>query len=65
MSDKILYINTETGKLITSSGGQLLTKPTISYKAQPIWELHFVQIYTNGTMMPVDLSSRNSLESSH
>lgn len=65
MSDKILYINTETGKFITSTGGQLLNKPTISYKAQPIWELHFVQIGADGTMIPVDLSSRRGLESSH
>ena len=65
MSDKILYINTETGKLITSSGGQLLTKPTISYKAQPIWELHFVQIDADGSLNPVDLSARSGMESSY
>lgn len=65
MSDKILYINTETGKFITSTGGQLLNKPTISYKAQPIWELHFVQIDADGTLNPVDLSSRSCLEGCH
>lgn len=57
MSDKTLYINIDTGKFINSSGGQILNKPTISYKAQPVWELHFVQIDENGTMNPVNMSS--------
>ena len=57
MSDKTLYINIDTGKFINASGGQILNKPTISYKAQPVWELHFVQIDENGTMNPVDMSS--------
>ena len=65
MSDKVLYINTETVKFITSTGGQLLNNPTISYKAQPIWELHFVQIDTDGSLNPVDLSARSGMESSY
>ena len=41
MSDRILYYNIDTGKLMTSNGGQLTAKPTISYQAQPTWEIHF------------------------
>ena len=41
MSDRVLFYNIDTGKLITSNGGQMINKPTISYQAQPTWEIHF------------------------
>ena len=41
MSDKVLFYNIDAGKLITSNGGQMINKPTISYQAQPTWEIHF------------------------
>lgn len=58
MSDRTLYFNIETGKLITQAGGQLTTKPTISYQAQPSWEIHFVTINPeDGSLVGVDHSS--------
>ena len=57
MSDRILYYNIDTGKLMTSNGGQLTAKPTISYQAQPTWEIHFGTIdVETGTFIPSDLS---------
>jgi hypothetical protein len=57
MSDKILYYNIDTGKLINSNGSQLSAKPTISYQAEPTWEIRFVTVdIENAEVIPVNLS---------
>ncbi|WP_133245077.1 hypothetical protein [Victivallis vadensis] len=57
MSDKILYYNIDTGKLINSNGSQLSAKPTISYQAEPTWEIRFVTVdIENAEVVPVNLS---------
>ena len=56
MSNKIFYIDIETGKLLNNRGVYILDKPIISYQAQPIWELHFVSIGTDGILIPSDLT---------
>ena len=57
MSDKIIYYNTNTEKVIGAYGGaQLLNKYTLSYKACPIWEIHFVTIDEEGQYIPTDMT---------
>jgi hypothetical protein len=55
MSNKILYIDIESGKIVNSVGSPVLDKPTISYQSQPTWELHFISINENGTFEYADL----------
>lgn len=60
MSNKIFYIDIESGKLLNVRGGQILDRPTIAYQEQPTWEIHFVSIGTDGTLIPGDLSQIGS-----
>ena len=57
MIDKVIYFNTNTEKVIGAYGGaQLLDKYSISYKASPVWEIHFVTVNEEGDYVPTDVS---------
>lgn len=57
MSDKVIYFNTNTEKIIGAYGGaQLLNKYSIAYKASPVWEIHFVTVDEEGEYIPTDVS---------
>ena len=57
MSNKIFYINFNTGDLLDETGAILMTRPSISYQANPNWELHFVTVNDeSGGINPVDVS---------
>lgn len=57
MSDKVIYFNTNTEKVIGAYGGaQLLNKYSIAYKASPVWEIHFVTVNEEGDYIPTDVS---------
>lgn len=57
MANKIFYINFNTGDVLDETGAILMTKPTISYQANPNWEIHFVTVNDeSGDITPVDVS---------
>ena len=56
MKNKILTIDFNSSTLLNENGSTMLSQPTIAYKANPTWELHFVSIADDGTMNPVDLT---------
>lgn len=55
-TNKRININFNNGNLIDDVGAVLMTVPNITYKSDPTWELHFVDVSENGTMIPVDLT---------
>ena len=57
MSDKILFINFDTGNLIDNEGALIVQAPSISYKAYPSWEIHFVRVFDDGTLSGVDMTA--------
>lgn len=57
MANKQININFNNGSLIDETGAILMTVPTISYKANPTWELHFVTVAEDGAITPVNLTS--------
>ena len=56
MSSKIFYIDFDTGKLVNEQGEIYRSQPTISYKAFPTWELHFISTAEN-LPVTVDVSA--------
>lgn len=56
MSDRIIYINFDSGNLIDNEGALIMQPPSISYKAFPSWEVHFVRVYDDGTISGVDMT---------
>ena len=55
-TNKRININFNNGNLIDDVGAVLMTVPNITYKSSPTWELHFVDVSENGSLIPVDLT---------
>lgn len=61
MSDKVIFYNTNTEKVIGAYGGaEILYEYTLTYKACPVWEIHFVTVDEEGQYIPTDLTKASA-----
>ena len=56
MANRTIFINFNNGDVIDSEGAFLMSTPSIGYQSYPKWELKFVKVNEDGSLVGVDMS---------